>query len=89
MSKALFWTTFLTIFLAELGDKTQLATLAAAARGGTLWTVFFAASLALVCTTAIGVVLGGTLFKYLPVQALRYLTAAGFIGVGIWVLVKG
>lgn len=63
MSKALFWTTFVTVFLAELGDKTQLAAMTATARSGAIVTVFFAASAALVCATAIGVLVGGALFK--------------------------
>lgn len=89
MNWALFWTTFITVFLAEVGDKTQLAAMTATAKSGALWTVFFAASLALVCATAIGVAVGGALFKLVPPAAIRYSAGSVFIAVGIWVMVKG
>lgn len=89
MDKKLFWTTFGTVFLAELGDKTQLAAMTASARSGALLTVFLAASAALVCATAIGVAVGGALFKVIPEHLLKWVAGFAFIGVGIWVLVKG
>ena len=89
MSKTLFWTTFATVFLAELGDKTQLAAMTATARSGAVVTVFFAASAALVCATAIGVLVGGALFKLVPEYVIKYFAGVVFIGVGIWVIVKG
>ncbi|HJV21979.1 MAG TPA: TMEM165/GDT1 family protein [Holophagaceae bacterium] len=89
MTRSLFWTTFLTVFLAEVGDKTQLAAMTATARSGALWTVFFAASLALVCATAIGVAVGGALFKVVPEHLIKYVAGTAFIAVGLWVLVKG
>lgn len=89
MNRALFFTTFLTVFLAEIGDKTQLAAMTATAKSGALWTVFLAASLALVCATAIGVAVGGALFKVVPPAAIRYGAGAVFIAVGLWVIVKG
>lgn len=89
MSRSLFWATFATVFLAELGDKTQLAAMTATARSGALWTVFAAASAALICATAIGVMLGGALFRYVPEHMIKYLAGAGFIAVGLWVLIKG
>ncbi len=87
MERGLFWTTFATVFLAELGDKTQLAAMTASARSGALLTVFLAASAALVCATALGVALGGVLFKVVPEAALRYVAGAAFIAVGVWVMV--
>lgn len=89
MTRSLFWTTFLTVFIAEVGDKTQLAAMTATARSGAIWTVFFAASLALVAATAIGVALGGALFKVVPEHLIKYVAGTAFICVGIWVLVKG
>lgn len=89
MNRSLFWTTFATVFLAELGDKTQLAAMTATARSGAIWTVFLAASLALVCATAIGVTAGSVVFRYVPEAAVKYVAGAAFIAVGIWVLVKG
>ena len=89
MTRSLFWTTFLTVFLAEVGDKTQLAAMTATARSGALWTVFFAASLALVCATALGVAVGGALFRVIPEHFIKYVAGSAFILVGLWVLVKG
>ena len=89
MTKSIFWTTFATVFLAELGDKTQLATAAATARSGALLTVFLAASAALVCATAIGVAAGSLLFRIVPEHAIRYVAAAGFIAMGLWIALKG
>ncbi|HEX7597454.1 MAG TPA: TMEM165/GDT1 family protein [Polyangia bacterium] len=89
MNRSLFWTTFGTVFLAEIGDKTQLAAMTATVRSGQVWTVFLAASAALVCATAIGVALGGVLFKYIPEAAIRWVAGMAFIAVGLWVLAKG
>jgi putative Ca2+/H+ antiporter (TMEM165/GDT1 family) len=89
MSKAIFWTTFATVFLAELGDKTQLAAMTATAKSGALLTVFFAASAALVCATAVAVLVGGAIFKLVPEYVIKYFAGVVFIAVGIWVIVKG
>ena len=89
MQRSLFWTTFATVFLAELGDKTQLAAMTATARSGAVLTVFFAASAALICATAIGVAVGGALFRVIPEQMVKYLAGSAFILVGLWVIVKG
>ena len=86
MDKQLFWGTFVAVFLAEVGDKTSLAAMTASAKTGAVWTVFVAASLALVCATAIGVSLGGVLFKVVPPMAVRWVAGLLFIAVGIWVL---
>ncbi len=88
MNRTLFWTTFATVFLAEVGDKTQLAAMTATVRSGALWTVFLAASAALVCATALGVALGGVLFRVIPAVAIRWVAGLAFIGVGLWVLLK-
>lgn len=89
MNRTLFWTTFFTVFLAEVGDKTQLAAITATVRSGALWTVFLAASAALVCATAIGVLLGDALFRVIPPTAIRWAAGMAFIGVGVWVLARG
>ncbi len=89
MTKSLFWSTFVTIFLAEIGDKTQLAAMTATAKSGAVLTVFFAASAALVVATAVGVSFGEILFRLIPEHLIRYLAGAAFICVGIWVMVKG
>ena len=89
MEKTLFWTTFGTVFLAELGDKTQLAAMTATAKSGALLTVFCAASAALVCATALGVAVGGALFKVVPEALVKYAAGSAFILVGFWVIYKG
>jgi putative Ca2+/H+ antiporter (TMEM165/GDT1 family) len=89
MKNSLFWTTFATVFLAELGDKTQLAAMTATVKSGALFTVFLAASAALICATAIGVTVGAALFKVIPEHLVKYLAGSAFIGVGLWVLIKG
>ena len=78
---------FGTIFLAELGDKTQLATLLFAAReGSSLMTVFVAASSALIATTAIGVLAGAVISNYVDPRFLSYAAGAAFILVGVWTI---
>lgn len=82
-------TVFTAVFIAELGDKTQLATmLFAADREVSKLTVFAGASLALIVASAIGVLAGGLVSEYVSEKALRYIAAAGFIGIGIWTLLK-
>jgi putative Ca2+/H+ antiporter (TMEM165/GDT1 family) len=80
-------TVFGTVFLAELGDKTQLATLLFAAReSSSLWTVFAAASLALIVASAIGVAAGGLVSSYVSPKALSYAAGIGFVLIGIWTI---
>lgn len=86
MDKQLFWGTFVAVFLAEVGDKTSLAAMTASAKTGAIWTVFVAASLALVCATAIGVTVGAGLFKVLPPAAIKWSAGLLFIAVGVWIL---
>lgn len=87
MDIKLLATVFGTVFLAELGDKTQLATLLFAARENTsLWTVFAAASLALIATSAIGVAAGGLVSSYVNPKYLAYAAGAGFMVIGAWTI---
>lgn len=87
MNFSLFLTVFGAVFLAELGDKTQLATMLFAARGDAqLLTVFSAASLALVLSSAVAVLLGSTLSSVLNPQYLSYIAGVGFIVIGVWTL---
>lgn len=64
-------TTFAAVFLAELGDKTQLATLALAGGGRARWAVFLGSALALVCASALAVLGAGALGKVVPAVWLR------------------
>ena len=80
---------FVTVFIAELGDKTQLSTmLFAADKNVSKVTVFVGAACALVLTSAIGVLVGGVLSNYVGERALKMVAGAGFIGIGIWTLAR-
>ena len=89
MDLKIFATVFLTIFVAELGDKTQLATLlyASDAHNPKL-TVFAAAASALVLTSAIGVLAGSLVAQYTSPRLLSWIAGLGFIGIGVWTLTR-
>jgi putative Ca2+/H+ antiporter (TMEM165/GDT1 family) len=83
MELKVFLTVFMAVFIAELGDKTQLATmLFAADREVSKWTVFWGASAALVVASALGVVVGATMSELINPKYLSYLAGAGFIVIG-------
>jgi putative Ca2+/H+ antiporter (TMEM165/GDT1 family) len=86
MDWRVFMTTFATIFLAEMGDKTQLAAMTMAAETKRPLTVFVSAALALACVSALGVVVGGALGHYLPLEWIRRVAALGFITIGVLIL---
>ncbi len=76
---------FAAVFLAELGDKTQLAAFLFASDGRARpLEVFFAASAALVVSTAIAVALGAFLSRYTEAVPLKLLAGLGFIAIGLW-----
>ena len=78
---------FATVFLAELGDKTQLATvLFASDKQNSALGVFIAASAALVATSAIGVAAGSMLSNYVNTRYLSILAGVGFMVIGAWTL---
>jgi putative Ca2+/H+ antiporter (TMEM165/GDT1 family) len=82
-------TIFITVFIAELGDKTQLATLLFASDSNTSkLLVFVGASLALVATSAIGVLGGGLITQYVSEKYLHYVAGLGFVAIGIWTLIR-
>jgi putative Ca2+/H+ antiporter (TMEM165/GDT1 family) len=84
-----FFTVFATIFLAEIGDKTQLATiLFASERNVSKWLIFAAASLALVAAAGIGVLAGAQLERFIKPSTLETIAGIGFIAIGIWTLVS-
>jgi putative Ca2+/H+ antiporter (TMEM165/GDT1 family) len=81
-----FVTTFGAIFLAEMGDKTQLAAMTLAADTKRPVAVFFGAALALTCVSALGVAVGGALGHYLPKEWIERVAAVAFIVVGVLML---
>jgi putative Ca2+/H+ antiporter (TMEM165/GDT1 family) len=82
-------TVFASVFIAELGDKTQLATLLFAAdKEVNKWTVFTGASLALVVASGIGVLAGGLVSEHVNARYLHYFAGIGFVAIGIWTLVR-
>ena len=86
MDWKIFGTAFLTLFLAELGDKTQLAVITMTASTDSKIAVFVGASAALVVVTLIGVLVGGILSAYIPTEWLQRIVAAAFIVIGVLML---
>ena len=90
MDLKLFATVFATIFVAELGAKTQLATLLYASDAShPKLTIFAASAAALVLTSALGVLAGGVISEFVGPKVLRWVAGLGFIGVGAWVILGG
>jgi putative Ca2+/H+ antiporter (TMEM165/GDT1 family) len=79
-------TTFGVIFLAEMGDKTQLAAMTMAAQTKRPWAVFIGSALALTAVSAIGVVVGGVLGDYVPLHWVKRAAAIAFIVIGVLIL---
>jgi putative Ca2+/H+ antiporter (TMEM165/GDT1 family) len=82
-------TSFLTLFLAEVGDKTQLAVMSLSASTKKPWTVFIGGSLALVVLTAIAAFFGEAITRVVPELVLRRISASLFVIIGVWLWVKG
>jgi len=79
-------TTFGIIFLAEMGDKTQLAAMTMSAQTKKPWAVFLGASLALAAVSALGVIVGATLGNYVPLEWVKRVAAVAFIVIGVLML---
>jgi putative Ca2+/H+ antiporter (TMEM165/GDT1 family) len=89
MDWKLFATVFATVFAAELGDKTQLATLLYAADvSRPKLSIFAGAAAALVLSSALGVLAGGFLSAHVNPRALSWVAGLGFIAVGVWTLLR-
>jgi len=83
-------TVFVAVFIAELGDKTQLATmLFASDKDVSKWAVFLGSSLALVAASGLGVLAGSALSNVMNPKLLSTIAGAGFVVIGIWVLWRG
>ncbi len=81
-----FWTTFGALFLAEMGDKTQLAVITLTAETRSPLSVFLGAALALALVSLLGVAVGSVLGHYLPENILRKVAASAFIIIGVLML---
>jgi len=81
----IFGSTFTTVFLAELGDKTQLATLLLSAQSGRPALVFLGASLALISTSLVGVLLGQWLSRHVAPRTLERLAGSLMLLLGVWI----
>ena len=79
-------TTFGIIFLAEMGDKTQLAAMTMAADSKRPWAVFLGASLALAAVSGLGVLVGSVVGDYLPLVWVKRVAAIAFIVIGVLML---
>ena len=87
MDWKIFLTIFVSVFIAELGDKTQLARmLFAADKEVNKYTVFLAASAALIVASAIGVLAGSLMSEYINEKYLHYVAGIGFIAIGAFTL---
>ncbi|MEW6213355.1 MAG: TMEM165/GDT1 family protein [Acidobacteriota bacterium] len=80
-------TTFGVIFLAEMGDKTQLAAMTLASQTKSPWAVLAGASLALAAVSAIGVAVGSALGHYLPLEWIKRAAGVAFILIGALILI--
>ncbi len=83
MDWKLMMTAFVTLFLAEIGDKTQLAALSLTAKSGKPISVFIGAATALVTITLLGVIFGEALTKFVPAGYIHKGAAGLFIIIGI------
>jgi putative Ca2+/H+ antiporter (TMEM165/GDT1 family) len=86
MDLKVFLTTFGMIFLAELGDKTQLATFCFAAESNSRLAVFLGAAGALVLTSLLGVIGGAIASKWIPSNMIKIGAGMLFIGLGFWLI---
>lgn len=89
MDLKVLFVVFGTVFLAELGDKTQLATVLFASKPSvSLVSVFVGASLALILSSLIAVAAGSVISQYVDPRYLSYIAGAGFIIIGIWTILQ-
>ena len=88
MDLTLLISTFLTVFLAELGDKTQLATVALSGTSDRPFAVFVGSSSALVLASLLGALAGGSVASVVPTEVLQLLAAVGFLMIGTRLLLQ-
>jgi putative Ca2+/H+ antiporter (TMEM165/GDT1 family) len=88
LNARLIASTFVMIFLAELGDKTQISTFALASESRSRLSVFLGASSALVLTSLLAVVLGAVIGRYVPTKLVKIVSAAVFLAFGVLTLIE-
>jgi putative Ca2+/H+ antiporter (TMEM165/GDT1 family) len=86
MDSRLFATVFASVFLAEIGDKTQLATLTFSAGSTSRWTVFAASAAALVLASGIGVLCGDLIARVVSPRVLATAAGVAFVLIGVWTI---
>jgi Ca2+/H+ antiporter, TMEM165/GDT1 family len=86
MDLKVMMTTFGMIFLAELGDKTQLATFAFAAENKTKLAVFIGSAGALILTSLLAVVFGSAISRFIPPNVIKMGAGGLFVVLGLWML---
>jgi len=79
-----FLTSVAVVFLAEMGDKTQLATVALAAEFNTIIPVWLGTTTGMIISDAVGIVVGIVLHKKIPERQVKWLAATVFIASGLW-----
>lgn len=87
MIKIIF-STFILVFIAELGDKTQITTMLLSAESNSKLAVFLGSSIALICSSLLGVLLGSVINKYIPPNIIQTAAAVAFIIIGILLLLN-
>ncbi|MCF8060693.1 MAG: TMEM165/GDT1 family protein [Bacteriovoracaceae bacterium] len=88
MDWKIFTTTFITIFIAEIGDKTQFAAMAAASQSKTVLPVLLATVLALSLAGTMGVAFGSLLGKFIDPEKMKVVSGFAFILMGSWIIFK-
>ena len=84
-----FFTVFTTVFIAEIGDKTQLATMLFASEAKVnKWVIFAGSAVALTLAAAIGVIVGAQLERFISPRTLKVIAGIGFIAIGAWTLLS-
>lgn len=83
MDWKLFATTFGALFVAELGDKTQLACMLMTAKSGRPWTVFVASALALTLVSFLGVMVANVVCQFVSPEIIKKVAAVGFVAIGV------
>lgn len=86
MIKSIF-SAFILVFLAELGDKTQLSTMLLASKSDSIWHTFIGSACALVLSSFIGVLAGSVINKYIPASYVQTFSGVAFLVVGLLLLI--